>query len=560
MKYKFIKSHFTLYFCTFTIPVMFLSLILLVQSYRSTALEVNENLDRAAELGTEQLNHYVSLGKALNMYIENGNQGVYFYQILRNPTMDYSAVISMRHLSSYLTSIKTTNNHVNSVYYYIKNPLGRVLTSDPMITTLDEMKDTSWTGEFDRISAGGWKAVPGKAKRWEFEGELEVYRFFFRFLHYDGGTVINYEKRQVQNFLDEVLSYEDQFFMVCRGDEVLMSNRDLLKRPEMESGYLTETRNLDGYQVITGVPRTRVSSLIALNIKAILLMILISVASAAALAYYCAIRNYRHLHEIVTIFDVASEDRKPAEEREESKTLYTQILNNIIHTFVENHYLQAQLSKRKYKQMAAQLIALQCQINPHFLFNTLQAINYEVMDVTKGRYSRANSMIEHLADILRYSLADPEEPVTLEKEVEHCKKYLEIQRLRQNQPFHAEWEVPESVVLTRVPRLILQPLVENAITHGIRGLDHRKIRIQIRARERYVRFVIGDNGVGISKERLAEIRETLECDTEEITKDHIGLYNTNMRLRLLYGKDSSVTIGSKIGMGTVVSFQIPVRI
>lgn len=557
VKYKFIRSNFLLYFCTFTIPIMFLSLILVVRSYLSTGREVNENLNRTVELGMEQLTHYVSVGQGLNMYIENGNQGIYFYQMLRSRDMDYSAVISMRHLSSYLTALKTTNKNIDSVYYYIENPLKRVLTSDNMITTLDIMRDNTWTGQFHDMPSVGWKAVERRIRKSEFEGERGVYSFFFRFNHYYGGTVINYDKKQVQRILDEALAYNNQFFVVRNSESILMSNSAFMGLSDNMEYYLTEMRNLAGYQVFTGVPRSTVYSLIALNVQSIVLMILVSVTSAAGLAYYCAVRNYKQLYGIVTIFDVAAKDMKIEECEEEDKTLYTQILNNIVHTFVENNYLQAQLSRRKYKQIAAQLMALQCQINPHFLFNTLQAINYEVMDLSEGEHSAANSMIENLADILRYSLANPEEKVQLSKEIDNCMKYLEIQQMRQNQFFRVEWMVMNTLLNIRIPRLILQPLVENAVYHGIRGLNNRSIKIQVKRKAEFIIFSVIDNGVGINRGRLKEIELLLEVDSEELSKEHIGIFNTNMRLRLLYGKGSSISIRSKSGMGTIVTFRIP---
>ena len=108
------------------------------------------------------------------------------------------------------------------------------------------------------------------------------------------------------------------------------------------------------------------------------------------------------------------------------KDMYSQILQNIIRIFLENDYLQVQLSERKYRQKAAELQALQYQINPHFLFNTLQTIHYEILDVTNGQPSKANLMIEWLSDLLRFALGSPDSKVTLQEEIDNCMKYVPV--------------------------------------------------------------------------------------------------------------------------------------
>lgn len=238
--------------------------------------------------------------------------------------------------------------------------------------------------------------------------------------------------------------------------------------------------------------------------------------------------------------------------------LYSKILNNLVHTFVQNSYLKMQLSERKYRQMAAELIALQYQINPHFLFNTLQTINYEVLHATKGSYTTANQMVEYLSDILRYSLGNPEEKVPIRQEAEVCMKYLEIQKLRYNKEIQTTWKLDLEASEHMIFRMLLQPLLENSISHGLRFKEEQcRITVKVCPHHGKIRVIVGDNGCGMSRERLCEIRKSLKSEQREFPDQHIGLVNINQRLLLSYSEESRLHIYSKEGVGTILYFDLP---
>lgn len=133
-----------------------------------------------------------------------------------------------------------------------------------------------------------------------------------------------------------------------------------------------------------------------------------------------------------------------------NRDMYSQILHNIIRIFIENNYLQVQLSERKYRLQTAQLQALQYQINPHFLYNTLQTINYEILSLTAGRQTQANSMVENLSDIMRFSLESGDSMVSLKEEIENCRKYIRIQQARYDNGFQVVWDVEDMLLSNMV--------------------------------------------------------------------------------------------------------------
>lgn len=201
------------------------------------------------------------------------------------------------------------------------------------------------------------------------------------------------------------------------------------------------------------------------------------------------------------------------------------------------------LSQIKEKEM--ELKALQAQINPHFLYNTLDTIYW--MSRIEKAYSTAE-LIHALGKLFRFSINNNERMVFLADEIEHLKSYLTIQRERYRDMVDFEFNIDESLLNCRVMKFILQPLVENALVHGIEAKGEKgTIRIDIYREDKYLIYQIEDNGAGADEE---EIRCLMENEAEG--KRGIGLKNVNYRLKLYYGKDCGLIFKSKIGVGTRV--------
>lgn len=208
---------------------------------------------------------------------------------------------------------------------------------------------------------------------------------------------------------------------------------------------------------------------------------------------------------------------------------------------VENAELRDQARKSEIR-------ALQMQINPHFLFNTLNTIARTAdMEEAEGTVL----LLEGTASLLRYTLGDSMQMVPLEKELEMLKNYVSIQENRFEERILFHFELDKSLHTTLVPRLILQPVLENAVIHGV-AMKTEGARIEIRTfqSERGCVLSVTDNGVGIEAERLAKIRE--EIRRGSIAGTHIGLANIYARLRFFYGSRADFEIESTPGSGTEV--------
>ncbi len=225
-------------------------------------------------------------------------------------------------------------------------------------------------------------------------------------------------------------------------------------------------------------------------------------------------------------------------------------------TISKNKDIEEELSRRMKLLKKAQAVALQAQINPHFMYNTIDTINW--MAIKKiGRGNEVSQMLNMLSQLLRYSLGNTDTFVTLEEEINYTKKYLLVQQIRCNYGFDVTWDIPEELGKCNVIKMILQPVVENAIKYGIKPFgDGGSLRIRASHVGETIRIFVSDSGFGLSQEETEEINR--EINRQVIKEsDHIGLSNVNQRISIMFGDAYGVVVRSKINEGTTVELTVP---
>lgn len=232
------------------------------------------------------------------------------------------------------------------------------------------------------------------------------------------------------------------------------------------------------------------------------------------------------------------------------------ILHSIQKTANIKKNVDEELSERVRLLKKAQAVALQSQINPHFLNNTLDTINWMAIGLMGGK-NEISEMTGALSKMLRMTLENTDTIIPMSHEIEHCMYYLEIQNKRYEDKFRAIWQIPEEIYDCKTIRVILQPIVENAIYHGIKHLtNHGIIIIGGQIDGDVVEITVADNGLGMSREELENLREQMKsCVIKESL--HIGLNNVNQRIRLYFGEEYGVFIESGDGQGTTVTVRFP---
>ena len=197
-----------------------------------------------------------------------------------------------------------------------------------------------------------------------------------------------------------------------------------------------------------------------------------------------------------------------------------------------------------------ELKALQAQINPHFLYNTLDSISWMC---ERGKNAEAVEMVGALAKLFRISISKGHELIPIRSEVQHAQSYLQIQSVRYRNQFAYRFEVDEDCLDFLCNKITLQPIIENAICHGINGLvDEGEITIRVTSEGEDILFIVEDNGVGMEPEQIAEIF-TRKPDG----KAGIGIKNVNDRLKIWFGERYGLHIESEPDCGTRVTVRMP---
>ncbi|MDK2902268.1 MAG: two-component system, sensor histidine kinase YesM [Clostridiales bacterium] len=224
-----------------------------------------------------------------------------------------------------------------------------------------------------------------------------------------------------------------------------------------------------------------------------------------------------------------------------------------IESLIKNVY-EADLQKKsiEVEKKQAMINALQSQIDPHFLFNTLESMR--MRSVVKGETETAQ-MIKYLSKIFRRILSWGSDDVTIKEELNYIKYFLEIQKYRFGDKLDYKIHVDEDVLNYIIPKMVIQPFVENACIHGIEGSsDNGLVVVEIKRSNSFVVFTIKDNGIGMSEYTLDNIYTSLE-DAEDASGS-VGIKNAYRRLKLLYGDDFRFRIDSRRDAGTVVTLMI----
>lgn len=207
----------------------------------------------------------------------------------------------------------------------------------------------------------------------------------------------------------------------------------------------------------------------------------------------------------------------------------------------------------KTQQREAEFKVLASQINPHFLYNTLETIR---MKARINHQAEIEELVKMLAKILRKNLRAGGQDVSIREEVELVESYLKIQQYRFEERIQYQIRLPENLQEYRVLPLILQPIVENSIIHGLEtkeGIGH--ILIEVERVEDAILIAVEDDGLGISKDRLFEVQK--EMESRNLNRTHIGVSNVHQRLRLKYGENYGLTISSIEGKMTRIVIRIP---
>lgn len=233
---------------------------------------------------------------------------------------------------------------------------------------------------------------------------------------------------------------------------------------------------------------------------------------------------------------------------EEFKMLYNEF-NNMI---TKVQYLIDKNKEISERKRIMEIKHLEGQLNPHFVFNVLDTLRYQILIDPQ----QASKMLVSFAKLMRYSINYGSNEVELQTDIEYVKNYLIIQKVRYNSRLDYCIDINKEVIHCKIPKLIMQTIVENCLVHGMKDSDCLTINIKGWIVENKIELTIEDNGQGIKESDMEKLLNILNC--EDAMPEHIGLYNVNKAIKLLYGDIYGLDIYSKYKFGTKVILKIPI--
>ncbi len=358
----------------------------------------------------------------------------------------------------------------------------------------------------------------------------------------DQGNIIYHPKQQLiysgvrEENIEEILTDQGGSYLTADGDKIYFTAKS------ENTGWTVVGVNYKS-EMMEQMNETR-------QMYVVLAMFLLVLATVIAVIFSNALTKpikelRKSMKEVESgNFDIQLEDSDSMNEIGRLQNSF-RIMIYKIRQLIENNKAE-QEAKRK-----SELRALQAQINPHFLYNTLDSI---IWMAEGSKTEEVIQMTSALSKLLRKSISNEDELVTIDREIDYVKEYLTIQKMRYQDKLEYEIDVDMEVLRVPIAKLVLQPLVENAIYHGIKYKEGKGL-IQIKG------FILGpdvviqikDNGNGMSEEKI----QSIFAQTGPADSKRVGVQNVHSRLQLYYGKDYGIRYESKVGEGTTASIIIP---
>lgn len=497
----------------------------------------------------------------LFMYTDAAGEDIYYqlqniYELLKIPVLSKEYVSSIYIYSPKISKVIT---HL-SVWDYER------FTDKPCIENYIAQEDKA---------TGQWLALSESNKKRNGEKQLSVYFNMNLGPQYGGVCVMNIDLKELGKALnfspdEQIWITDGQTILYATDTEAIGQPVDIIQNYsallrdhsfiDSENIQRMKTSENTGLSVISQFSLNdhtdQLNRIRNFLILSILLMILVTVV----LFFIIAVKIFAPIKMIMSTIEenqnqlqdlLYGENQILAEQNE-----LQYIVNYIKKTVSTNKNIENELSERVRLLKKAQAVALQSQINPHFFNNTLETINWMAIRLLGGE-NDISHMAGALSTMLRMALENTDTIIPFRSELEHAQTYIEIQQKRYENKFDMVWEISEALADAKTIKILLQPIIENAIYHGIKPLTNKGIiRVSANVINAVVHVSVYDNGLGISPARQKELNRLVQSGIIHESA-HIGLANVGQRIRLYFGEGYGLTIASEENAYTQVTVTFP---
>jgi two-component system, sensor histidine kinase YesM len=484
---------------------------------------------------------------------------------------------TLAYIQDKLFSIYYGNKHVNAVSIYAKESqtVYSIKEADFKVSKINQLNGTTWSNL-------------GVRPNYSFESKLPNQGFSLT------RSIIRFENREIVggislemnwNIIDSVIEMlesepESSVFVIDRQGHILY-NPNLGKKTsvdfqkivkqmndsnknisylKMNKGYVFFKKAFNNkVAIVKVVPESMLLNGVTKTLIVGIIISALSILLTVILSIVISVRTTKPIIKLVHAMNEVGENNLNVSietERIDEIGLLEKRFSSMVYRINEliNKEYKSEIETRN-----AQFMALQAQINPHFLYNTLQLVGGMAVS---HKANEIYSVISALSDMFRYITGKQGNMVLIDREIEHIKNYLYIQNMRFEGKVQTDLYIEEGTEGFTIPMLTIQPIVENVFNHGFeqkKGLW--KLSIDVQKVFDDIEITITDNGVGIPEEKLDDLMEQMKGIPYSLnTKGSIGIKNVAARIRLYFGNDYGLDISSTVGKGTMVVIRIPAKI
>ncbi len=458
----------------------------------------------------------------------------------------YVEFLTCKQIAQQMNSIVNTRDYIESVYVYLPNSKNAYITNQMNVYHIESSPDKTWLLDVE-------SSLPNDIFRRHISGKYHDTITITERNYKDYIVAVNINASYFEKLFGSMAIVKGQKMMLIKDNgTIIASNSEHPGTNDKTTTFSTDISNFNCTLISIMPDKELFSYEYNLLLVTIIISIICIIASLLA-SLYCSYRMTNRINDIIILLRNSANGCITDNTKPYKNDVYGYITNHLIRTFLLNDYLKIALSKKKMELKVQELSALQYQINPHFLSNTLQMIDFEILKTTKSPCS-ANSMIECLSRFLQYSLRAPEQ-VLLWQEIKATKNYTELMQYRFQNQISFRWEIDEESMNLEMPKLILQPLIENSIHHNAQKLNKPlMITINATTNSKETILCIKDNGIGTSPSKIAEIEERIKNkDTKE---NHIGLSNIIRRMELMFSTSFHYRLISSENNGFTVELRL----
>ncbi len=545
------------------IPLLILGLVSMTVTGNLINQEMTELTRKQLDVLKYDLEQTIVEMDSLNLAFASNNSVVSVVDdvLSREDTISFEDIRQVRILQNFLNAQINGKPYVDSFYLYLEAYPDRFFDSARGIVEIEDFTDKGWRDSYLARGQGELLWTENRnIYRYDFETTprpcITFYRRIFPALNKrDGVLVLNLDRTYFDSLLEDSRLYREQsIFLLDRFGDIILSTGDNGKIPlgenrngpaspegdfsltgERGNRYFRYVSPVDyyGWKIVSLIPEKSLTYVYDTIRNLIIVLLALSLFLGLLLTLSLMRRNSKRVAAVTALFEQAEKGNIPIIPPKERHDEYDYMIQTLIRTFLNERYAKLQLSERRTREENLELKTLRAQINPHFLFNTLESLYWMVYG-EEGLPSPASIMIKDLSSLLRYSMENGER-VTLAEEIDHGKSYLAIQQVRYRDKIRVFWHVDGQTMKIPVVKLLLQPLLENAIYHGVRNLPgggEIHVRTELTG-EGDLKVQVRDNGKGMGDADRAKLISVLSRDVPP--DNHIGLYNTHRRLMLNYG-------------------------